>query len=396
MSNDPNRQDAELDAELRGAMAALDRATPETMFDGLVDRALARIDDPAIGELAVLRVDDSDDEREDLRALASETKARLSSRRSSQDVTRGADDARASGALGASSAWKSVAMPEPARVVELPRPVEPAAAAPSPRRKIRPLVGGLGVALAAAAGAVIVVTMRQSADTAQAPMAVTAAQHDDQRFDNTVPMSAGAVVVSTGSAVQPDPPPPAATPPSPATKGRAAEVDVVKSGYVATKPSGVGKIGKKKPSPGPSDTQVDAKVSDKPDAKPDDPGSQTVTPAPTTPQAGSAVDPVDAVLHDTAPKPKPKLGRTSLSTDDIKRGMTTVEPRAKKCFAGTAGLVSVRLSVSPSGQVESVTITGPFAGTPVAACVERAVRAAAFPAWDGAPQRFNYSYLLSD
>jgi hypothetical protein len=56
----------------------------------------------------------------------------------------------------------------------------------------------------------------------------------------------------------------------------------------------------------------------------------------------------------------------------------------------------VRLAVAPSGQVEKAVVTGPFAGTPVGACVERAVRSAAFPTWDGAPQSFNYSYLLSD
>jgi hypothetical protein len=37
-----------------------------------------------------------------------------------------------------------------------------------------------------------------------------------------------------------------------------------------------------------------------------------------------------------------------------------------------------------------------FAGTPVAACVEAAVKSASFPPWDGGPQSFGYSYLLSE
>jgi hypothetical protein len=92
----------------------------------------------------------------------------------------------------------------------------------------------------------------------------------------------------------------------------------------------------------------------------------------------------------------PRLARKSLSADDIKRGMTAVAAQAQACFTGTSGLASVRLTVAPSGQVSKVAITGPFAGTPTAACVERAVKATRFPAWDGGPQSFGYSYLLSD
>jgi len=91
-----------------------------------------------------------------------------------------------------------------------------------------------------------------------------------------------------------------------------------------------------------------------------------------------------------------KRGKQALTADDIKRGMAAVAPAAEGCSVGTAGLASVRLTVAPSGQVTKVTITGPFAGTPVAACVERAVRAARFPPWDGGPQSFGYSYLLPE
>ena len=56
----------------------------------------------------------------------------------------------------------------------------------------------------------------------------------------------------------------------------------------------------------------------------------------------------------------------------------------------------MKLTVSPDGKVEKVKVTGQFAGTPVGACVESAVKGASFPPWDGGPQSFGYSYLLSE
>jgi hypothetical protein len=47
-------------------------------------------------------------------------------------------------------------------------------------------------------------------------------------------------------------------------------------------------------------------------------------------------------------------------------------------------------------RIAQVTVTGRFAGPPAGACLERAVQAAMFPAWSGAPQSFDFSYLLSD
>ena len=40
--------------------------------------------------------------------------------------------------------------------------------------------------------------------------------------------------------------------------------------------------------------------------------------------------------------------------------------------------------------------SGTFANTPVGACVVGAVKGASFPAWDGPPASFNYSYLLAN
>jgi hypothetical protein len=90
------------------------------------------------------------------------------------------------------------------------------------------------------------------------------------------------------------------------------------------------------------------------------------------------------------------LDRNQLSSDDIKSGMNAVVARVRACFDGTQGRATVRLSVAPSGGVQEATVTGPFAGTAVGTCVERAVRTTRFPPWDGPPQSFDYSYRLSD
>lgn len=76
--------------------------------------------------------------------------------------------------------------------------------------------------------------------------------------------------------------------------------------------------------------------------------------------------------------------------------LRAVAGKVQACFAGTQGHALVRLTVAPSGQVQQVTVLGRFAGTPVGACVERAVRTATFSPWDRALQRFGYDYLLSD
>src|SRR5262245_15302291 len=85
----------DLDAVLRRTMASLDRQTPEGYFDALPARTLARLDDPVAGEpLEAPKLDD-------VRELASETRARLSAQRGDLD-----DEVAASSAV-----WKAVALP---------------------------------------------------------------------------------------------------------------------------------------------------------------------------------------------------------------------------------------------------------------------------------------------
>ena len=90
------------------------------------------------------------------------------------------------------------------------------------------------------------------------------------------------------------------------------------------------------------------------------------------------------------------IAKKSLSGDDIKAGMAGVAAKAQACYSGQQGTAAVKLTVAPSGQVQKVTVSGVFAGTPVGACVQAAVKSATFPPWDGGPQSFGYSYLLAE
>ena len=81
---------------------------------------------------------------------------------------------------------------------------------------------------------------------------------------------------------------------------------------------------------------------------------------------------------------------------DFKNGMNSVSGKARACYNGTQGTAKFKVAISPEGKVTSVTMKGDFAGKPEGSCVEAAVKSASFPAWDGAPKSFEYSYLLSD
>jgi len=93
---------------------------------------------------------------------------------------------------------------------------------------------------------------------------------------------------------------------------------------------------------------------------------------------------------------KKKLAKKSLTGSDFKTGMDAIREKARACYNGTQGLANIKLTIAPSGKVAKIAVTGPFAGTPVASCVTAAVRGATFPAWDGGPQSFRYSFLLSE
>ena len=432
----------DVDDLLRRAMATLDRQAPAGYFDTLAGRALARLDGDALDDfIAEEEVTDAEviGEREehsglqDIRNLASETKARLA-RRTSQEIAR--EDLLASSSAG----WKAVALPDPARhsaaiaaerpsgegaagatattaaraTDELAQPraaraaaqvgTSDRAAAATPIARRRRMLATVGLGVAAAAGAMIVVSTRGNDSAERAAPAMTASSQAS-------PGSPPPTAVARDEAV---PSPPSAAPPAPTSTAPAAVAPVaatvaksapVKGGQVIGKDRPVGKTasgskhaGKRAsddidPDAGRAAPPSGASPKSAPNAAPQAAGSGATG-------SGSDEPSFDELVKQAGVAPAkpaaPRLDRKALSADDIKRAMTAVTASAKACFTGTEGLATVRLTVAPSGKVTKVTTSGPFAGTPTAACVERAVKSAMFPPWDGGPQSFGYSYLLSE
>ena len=429
--------DDELDSALRGAMKVLDDEVPSGYFEALADRALTRLEGQSMDTTqmttgprnadapppAAPREEDSG--LHDIRNLAQSTKQRLSKKITAVPFVE--DDPLATSSAG----WKAVALPEPARMISLPEldqlPTKkqlkeqekaaakkvavapavveagdeprkaaavavPATAAAStfgahltqPRSKT-PLYALVGVGLAAAAGGLIYVATRPSGTSAPAPMVAKAETPPPAvTAQPIVPPPAPAAVVTPidpGSAAAPAEVPAPTPPPV-----EVAAVETAKSKKPVSK------------APGKPEHRVEITNAGAPETK-----SAPTAPAKAVKEAAKDGEPsFDDLLKEAGVKDgqkvaaKPKLDKKSLSSGDFKTGMSSIAGAAKACYAGTQGTASVKLSVGPDGHVSKASVTGAFAGTPVGSCVEAAVRGASFPAWDGGPQSFNYSFLLSD
>jgi len=106
---------------------------------------------------------------------------------------------------------------------------------------------------------------------------------------------------------------------------------------------------------------------------------------------------LDALLKDvqvSKPEPPPKREAPEqlppLSSADISRVMVGVKMRSKDCAQqlGQKGIAELKLAVGKDGTVTSASVGGKLANTPVATCIEKAVRAASFPRSAGL--RFDY------
>jgi hypothetical protein len=84
----------------------------------------------------------------------------------------------------------------------------------------------------------------------------------------------------------------------------------------------------------------------------------------------------------------------ALSRTDIQTVMRQVQGKASACRerAFESGTADIKLDVAPEGSVVSVSLAGKYAGTPTGTCIERAVKAAAFP--PSAGLRFDYRLLV--
>jgi outer membrane biosynthesis protein TonB len=365
----------------------------------------------------------------DIRSLASSTKARLSSRRSTQNPAVSEDDILASSSAG----WKAVALPEPAKMVslpslaELPSAVEiekadkkataAAAKAEAKRAKseskqqpaveapvaaaavadVAPAVtpigsriaakqsGGkgktialVGTLVAAAAGvAIFMVVNNKKNDTSHSASATEVAKAETAMPALAPPPKA------PEPTVEPLPPPPPE--PVAAVEPAAAPVEEEKKPAAkADKKDKAHRVEIRDDRPPPKEApKVEKKEETKAaPAKEGDPDFDQLL--------------KEAGVSDQKKADKPKLEKKDLSGGDFKNGMNAVSGKARACYTGTQGTVKFKVNISPEGKVTSVKIGGEFAGKPEGSCVESAVKSASFPPWDGAPKSFDYSYLLSD
>lgn len=372
----------------------------------------------------------------DIRSLASSTKARLSSRRSTQNPVVSEDDLLASSSAG----WKAVALPEPAKMVSLPELTElpsakevkekekaarkakaaeekqqakAAVIAPSETPSVATatdsapvtsigsriaakkqsggngkVIAVVGIGLAAAAGVTFFV-MNNKKDAASSA-------------DKQVSAAAPAADYQSTAKMLPPPPPPAAAPVEAAAAGSAAPAEPPPAQIAAAEEPA-------KPAAATKTSADKGKAAHKVEIKDDSMTKRAETEKPKVEkkeevkktEGGEGEPSFDALLKeagvsDAKKEAKPKLDKKSLSGSDIKNGMGSVAGKAQACYAGTQGTANVKLTVSPDGKVTKVSVSGVFAGTPVASCVESAVKSAQFPAWEGGPQTFGYNYLLSE
>ena len=432
-----------LDETVRAAMRALEEGvTPRDYFDRLPDRIHARLEGSMQTEsqtdtenvsngVVSTEANREDSGLHDIKALAQTTRNRISRRQTSQH------DIDETLLASSQSGLHAVALPDPAKMVQLPTvdearalarstagmaavavdeveaaPARVAVAAPAAERgKGVPVWVWAGGGLAAAAAVIgFVVIGGKDAKEQSAPPAEPSVVQGESKPGGTA--SAPAAVppardegITTGGLAEDtpsaDPAPAVAAEPEPEPEEEAAKPDdaepktdrrkdradenkvvdakkdKTKSDQKTDDQKDKGKEEKKAPPP-PVDKKLEGAVLGA--------GDEDVL------GIGDALGGGGGKKKDEAPK------RTELSSQELRDGLDAINGKAKACYGahGQTGTVKVKLTISPSGKVTKASATGDLAGTPAGDCVVSAVKSATFPAWEGAPKSTIYVVLLSD
>ena len=112
------------------------------------------------------------------------------------------------------------------------------------------------------------------------------------------------------------------------------------------------------------------------EASPPTPGAEEAA------EAEPAAEPAEDrhVTEELHGSPDPGEADESPSRSAITQAMEEITPAVQACGAGEHGQVTGTLIITgPTGRVTLATVSGPFSGTPVGACVARALRGATFP-----------------
>jgi hypothetical protein len=104
---------------------------------------------------------------------------------------------------------------------------------------------------------------------------------------------------------------------------------------------------------------------------------------------------IPAVLRQIS-GPDEDTPRVAAPKAQVEAALTALAPRVRRCFFKfqIPGRAQVGLVVNPTGEPESVTVSGDFEGTPTGQCIADEVAAATLPSFKGAPMKLNYTYQL--
>jgi hypothetical protein len=119
-----------------------------------------------------------------------------------------------------------------------------------------------------------------------------------------------------------------------------------------------------------------------------------------TPQTTSAVPPRSLSrghqeMH-VVIEPRHEPSDTPLSREQVITGMRKITGRVDACFAQfkSPGLTFVFVTIARDGSVTQASVGGSFLKTPTGNCVEKAVRAATFPPFEGPSVTLYYPFML--
>jgi hypothetical protein len=119
-----------------------------------------------------------------------------------------------------------------------------------------------------------------------------------------------------------------------------------------------------------------------------------VTPSGPGSAAPASAPPVVELEEQEAKPPPPMSERQQFSLGAARSALASATNRANSCKSpdGPSGQGRATITFSPDGPVSSVSLSAPFSGTPVGACVSSAFRSAKVPAFTGSsvtlPQAF--------
>lgn len=133
--------------------------------------------------------------------------------------------------------------------------------------------------------------------------------------------------------------------------------------------------------------------------KPEVPAAKEPAPAETTAEKEPpAPPPAPELQPPPTEKPPPPDQRTPLNRASALSALSKAASSAASCKrdGGPTGAGSASITFSPDGPVSAVSVSAPFAGTPVGTCIQTVFRSAHVPAFSGTAVTLNKSFRIPE